>query len=199
MMLMCLIRSAGNQFFLYSDRYGKGNGTAGELISKGAYIHFGSIMFRKTTICNHRFNNQLYMGEDWLFSIDVLMGGNRKFHYVDEVLSKYRRHTSNKTYNWERKIRNNFKMLERIETVYPLMKNEIRSRRGELYFISAVYNFLNWEIVAASKAIIRYFLISFPKIFRFSRILYRELKFFVNNKFKFDLLVKSLRTPLRDS
>ena len=75
-------------------------------------------MFRKKDTLNLRFDTQLYMGEDWLFTVDVLMAGNRKFSYIDEVLSKYRRHTTNKTLNWEKKIQNNFKMVAVMETKY---------------------------------------------------------------------------------
>jgi len=186
----------GKSIFFYSERYGAGKGTASELISKGMYIQFGSIMFRKKYISNHRFDTQLYMGEDWLFTIDVLMAGNRKFSYMDEVLSKYRRHTTNKTLNWEEKIRNNFKMVAVMETKYKSMKFEIRSRKSELYFILAVYSFLNKELFATNKAILNYIIYSFPNVLRFSRILYREIKFFVKNKFQFDAIIRSLWSSL---
>ena len=183
---------SGKSLFLYSGRFGAGNGTAHDLISKGMYCHFGSLMFRRESVVSHHFDTQVRIVDDWLFTVDVLMPGNQDVFYIDEVLSKYRRHSTNITLNWEDKTYQNLKALNIMESRYKTAKFSIRARKAELYFILTVFSFMKRDLPSALRGVFNYLKYSIPNPFRFMRILRREMKFFSANDYQFDILTKSL-------
>ena len=185
----------GESIFCYSDRFGAGNGTVNDLISKGMYIQFGSLMFRINNIELLDFDTHLSISDDWLFTIDVLMAGDQNFFYIDKVLSKYRRHSTNITLNWDEKIRQNFSALSVIENKYKSVNFYVRSRKSDLYFIFTVFSFMKGNLFDTFKGLLNYFFYSFPNPLKFTRILIREIKFFFINNFQFDSLIKSLWSP----
>ncbi|MBT7600014.1 MAG: glycosyltransferase [Anaerolineae bacterium] len=184
--------ASGETIFFYSDRFGVGNGTVYDLISKGMYIHFGSLMYRRKSIAFHTFNTQVRIVDDWLFTIEVLLNGNQDFFYIDKVLSKYRRHSTNITLDWDEKIRQNFDALDIVGNKYKSAKFHIRSRQAELYFIFTVFSFMKRNFFDVFKGLLNYFIYSFPNPLRFTRILVREIKFLSTHEFQFDSVIKSL-------
>ena len=183
---------SGKSLYKYSQRYGAGNVSSTELISKGMFIHFGSIMFKKDSIKNIHFDETLRMGDDWLFTVSLLHTNRKTINFLPEIFTMYRRHLFNKTLNWEGKIHHNHLMLDKIEIQFKSVLMAVRRRRADLFFMEIVFNVSHNKYRKTIPKILGYFIYSFPNPLKFLRLLTRELIFLTKNNFKLDYLQKSL-------
>lgn len=75
----------------YSPR-GKYSGNVLDELIKGIFICFSSLLLRSKAITGIRLNPDLKYMNDWQFLLEISERGN--FHYIDDVLAKYRVHSS---------------------------------------------------------------------------------------------------------
>ncbi len=178
--------------FLSSKRYGSGGGNAADLIEKGMFITFGSIMYKRENLKNIFFNEIIFRSEDWVFTIDSLFASSNKFIYINDPLMKYRRHSNNKTLSWEKKLQGNLNNLNIINSKYEDLESPVRKRKADLYFMLFFFLFLNGKFRESFPNLLKYLNYSFPNIFRCLKVLFRESNFLIKNNFQLDPLLTSM-------
>ncbi|ARC91068.1 hypothetical protein B6A42_01460 [Vibrio coralliilyticus] len=72
-------------------------GSAKEVISKGCFFCACTIMFRREDLGKIGFDTRLPVASDWKLIIEILARTKGKIAYLDDTLSKYRRHEHNVT------------------------------------------------------------------------------------------------------
>lgn len=85
----------GRTLYYFNNKL-KINGDVHTLIQKGCFNGACSTMVRATSSRNTIFNSAVPVASDWLYWIEVLVGGGT-IDYIDEVLGRYRRHSNNVT------------------------------------------------------------------------------------------------------
>ncbi|MBT3240804.1 MAG: glycosyltransferase [Chloroflexi bacterium] len=184
--------ATNQKIFNWKDRFGFGDGNIQKLIERGNYICALSTMFRKKFIPEGGFLETLAGGADWLFFINLINNGNGEFCYIDDVLAKYRRHSSNITLNWNVKLNSQFKGVELIKEVYPEYKKEADRRKSDLLVIQAIINFRDKKYIEMVSLLKESLILVFPKIWRVFRIPFRELMFLIRKRGTLDPLLESL-------
>ncbi len=176
---------------LWDQRFGKRTGSAKDVIRYGNFIPASATMF-KMSIIPVEFNQEIYLGADWLFWIEFLILSNGEIGYLDKVLGKYRRHNSNRTLMWNQKIDSYFLTLNLIEKKYPEYLSELQKRRGDILLMKAFYLYGEKKRSLALKDLLESIKIFFPNIFSIFRLPFREIIFFLRSRRKFDDLIISL-------
>ena len=73
-----------------------------DVIMKGCFFGACTVMVRTTQI--HKFDERLIVASDWFQIVQILNKSKGQLYYIDEVLSRYRRHDKNITNHPENKI-----------------------------------------------------------------------------------------------
>lgn len=92
-----------NSFFRNRARSGK----VKDLIKYGCFCGGCSMMIRKENIPSDGYDEEFTIGSDWLLWISTLLEGG-EIHYINKVLSKYRRHSNNITNRNSPQSKNSF-------------------------------------------------------------------------------------------
>ncbi len=66
-----------------------------DCLSEKVQICASSVMFRKSAVPKHGFDESIVVASDWLFLVEILIQG--KGLYIDKTLCRYRRHANNVT------------------------------------------------------------------------------------------------------
>ncbi len=169
--------SSSNKHLYFFNRKGdKYTGGINKMIKYGTFNGACSSMYRRSCApARPSFNPALPVASDWLYSIEHLKDGG-KIGFIDEVLGRYRRHTTNVSNSKSPLARQGF--IDTINTAkillqrYPFYKNEInywfstyyRGRRNENYIgnlkKSISYNIFSFK----SAALLLLYILSFKKI-----------------------------------
>ena len=169
---------SGHTIFLWSEKFFPYVSGVTSLIRYGNYLCSPSIAFRYNRKHTVIYDERISSGSDWLFIIDLLSTKEKgELHYIDSVLSRYRRHLGNFTLNWEEKIQDQIKTLSLIESKYPVMKRFANFRQSDIYFMLAIRSTRKLFFRKAIHEIWKAFILSGPSIWRFSRLPIREIKF----------------------
>lgn len=127
----------GKTLYYFNDIYSKYEGSVDLIIEHGTFMGGCSVMVLRET-CPKCFNSKIPVANDWLFWIETCYNG--KIGYIDEVLSKYRRHKN----NISKLINYNAAFEERILTLSLVDKNKIndtnsiRKGKARVYYSYAL-------------------------------------------------------------
>ena len=120
------------------------------------------------------------------------MKGNGKYYYLDEVLARYRRHSTNLTLDWEAKLESQLNTLNVIQQQSSQFAAEVRMRRAEIFLTHSLLHARRKNISLASKSLLKSLIFAFPYWWILLRIPSRELMFWMWRGRKMDDLLKSL-------
>ena len=179
----------GETNFYWKERFGYGDGEIRNFIQYGNNLCSLAFMFRKKDIPTEKFSHS---GQDWLYFVEVMNKGGGKYHYIDEVLARYRRHSENMTLNWEDKINGQIHTLNILHKRYPQYHSQINIRRSEVLLTKSLFFAARKEYLVAIRNLFSSLKFVFPAIWRVLRIPLREIKFFISKGGKADHLIKSL-------
>lgn len=164
--------------FLWSQKFFPYTGGVPSLVRYGNYLCSPSIAFRHNRKQRVLYDERIPFGSDWLFIIDLLSSiENGELRFIDSVMSRYRRHASNITLNWEIKIQDQITTLEILEERYPSMKDITKLRRSDIKIMEAIRSFRKLAFWRATRELLEAFMLSGPNLKIFSRLPIREIKF----------------------
>jgi glycosyltransferase involved in cell wall biosynthesis len=181
----------GHQYY-WASRFIPKDGGAETLVRYGSFLCSPSIMVRRKYLPPNGFTEQILTGADWYLWIQTLSHTDGLIGYLDEVLAKHRRHTSNITLNWSAKFKSRLLTLELIDKNYPQYKKNSRKYLSDIYVMMFIRTFAAKKYLESIDYIGKAFRYSFPSSWNMMRIPARELLFLIKNRFKPDDLVKSL-------
>lgn len=180
------------KIFNWKDRFGSGDGDIKRLVRYGNYLCTLSVMFRRDDLPKLKFYENIPVGLDWIVIFQILMKGNGKYCYLDEVLARYRRHATNMTLNWEGKVTSQLTTLNLIQEQAPKFAPEIRMRRAEIFLLQTLIHVQRKNLSMASKSLFKSLKYAFPLWWKLLRLPSRELLFWMSSGRKMDDLMKSL-------
>lgn len=118
------------------------NGTIKEMILHGAFAGACSIMLRSSALPKNGFDFRIPVASDWLFFVESV--GNGEFIYIDEILGKYRRHSSNVTSTMtEKALDDHIVSCSILLCTYPELSKIINKRLSSILFEKAILNLRN--------------------------------------------------------
>jgi glycosyltransferase involved in cell wall biosynthesis len=166
----------GKTLYLWSQRFGRREGGAHELVRYGNYLSSVSVMVRRIHLPPDGYDDRIRIGSDWLLWLEVLARGTGRICYLDEVLARYRRHAGNLTNisNW--KYEDQLITLALVETKWPSLLFQARMRRSEIQFMVGMSAFSQKRFRDASKYFLESFVLGFPFL-PWVRLMWRELFF----------------------
>lgn len=102
----------------------KYSGNLFDTLIKGNFIYFSSLLLRSEAITGISINSDLRYLNDWQFLLEISEKGN--FHYVNDVLARYRMHSSSTNLDKAGYIKDYIKLVEIMKFKYKgyLDKNE---------------------------------------------------------------------------
>ncbi len=178
--------------YYWASRFTPKKGGAETLVRYGNFLCSPAIMVRRKYLPHHGFDEQIRTGADWYLWIQTLANTNGVIGYIDEILAKYRRHTSNITLNWDAKFHSRFLTLNLVKKNYPQYQKSCRKYLSDIYVMMCLQTFAEKKYPESITHLGKAFHYSFPSIWNVLRIPVRELFFLIRNGFKPDDLVKSL-------
>ncbi len=178
--------------YYWKDRYNCRNVEVDDLIRYGPFIPYSSIMFRRDCVSKPALFEQINVGSDWLFIIEILISCNGYAGWHDEVLANYRRHSNNVTNTWGWKFHDQLKTLQLVDQYWPEHKKSIKRRKSEVYLIRSVRQFSKGDYKGFLDTLWKAYTLSFPWFISFFRLITREILFIITHKGKVDDLLVSL-------
>jgi glycosyltransferase involved in cell wall biosynthesis len=182
----------GDKLYDWKDRFGHGDGDVRKMIQYGNYCNSLSIMFRKKDLPAVTYFEDIKLGQDWFFFVNVLINGGGKFFYIDEVLARHHRHGHNRTLLWNEKLDSKLVTLDLIDQQYPQFRSEVRAKRSEVYLNKMVILIARQEYKHAFQDLFKSMKFAFPFIWKMLRLPLREISYFIKAKGKLDEMQKSL-------
>ena len=180
---------SGKTMYLWSKRISTREGKINDLIRFGNFLPAVGVMVRAKDIPENGYDERVKVYSDWLFWLSTLYNGKGKICYLDETLAKYRRHPDNLTnYSTWKTIDQNT-VLNIASSNWPEFHFEVRMRRSELYFIQAINSLIKRQFASGLKNLLYAFGSGFP-LFPWVRLVLRELRFLIRNKFRSDYIIK---------
>ncbi len=178
----------GRTLYLWSQRFGRREGKARELVRYGNYLSSVSVMVRRIHLPGYGYDDRIRIGSDWLLWLEVLSRGKGKICYLDEVLARYRRHAGNLTNVSGWKYEDQLITLALVETKWPSLLFPARMRRSEIQFMVGMSAFSQKRFRDASRYFVESFVLGFPFL-PWMRLMWRELFFWLRHrKMKDDIL-----------
>jgi len=114
-------------------------GTIKEMILYGAFAGACSIMLRRSALPKDGYDFRIPIASDWLFYVESV--GNGEFVYIEEILGKYRRHSSNVTTTMnEKALNDHIVSCSILLCSYPELSKIIKKRLSSVLFEKAVMN-----------------------------------------------------------
>ncbi|RBQ30939.1 glycosyl transferase 2 family protein [Arcobacter sp. FW59] len=130
--------------YYFNDSKNKYEGEADMLIKFGTFNGGCSNMVRRECIPEKGYNEIIPIASDWFFWIDILANSKGTINYIDEVLGKYRRHSSNITLLNQGNIEQ-FITLSITESKYPYLLKYIRIKRSMMYYSLGIKSILDGD------------------------------------------------------
>jgi glycosyltransferase involved in cell wall biosynthesis len=184
----------GRTLYLWSQRFGRREGGARELVRYGNYLSSVSVMVRRTHLPAYGYDDRVRIGSDWLLWLEVLAQGKGKILYLDEVLARYRRHAGNLTNVSGWKYEDQLITLALVETKWPALLFPARMRRSEIQFMVGISAFSQKRFKDAGKYFAESFVLGFPFL-PWLRLMWREVFFWLRHrKMKDDILGSMVAT-----
>jgi glycosyltransferase involved in cell wall biosynthesis len=191
--------AGGNRHqYYWASRFTPKEGGADTLVRYGNFLCSPSIMVRRMYLPQDGFDEQIRTGADWYLWIQTLANTDGVIGYIDEVLAKYRRHTSNITLNWDAKFNSRLLTLNFVKKNYPQYQKSCQKYLSDIYVMMCLKSFAAKKYLESIDYIGKAFRYSFPSPWNMMRIPFRELFFLIKKGFKPDDLIKSLLNPLDD-
>lgn len=140
--------TTGSKMYNWFDRYRYRMGGAETVVKFGTFFCATSVMIRKPTNVQLRFNDQVPVASDWLFWFDVLETQNGALTYVDATLARYRRHDANVTSNKSYHLHD---MLMSISFMKAsgYYRNACRQKEAQIYFMDCVEKVRQFRLKSA--------------------------------------------------
>ena len=180
--------------YLWSQRFGRREGGARELVRYGNYLSSVSVMVRRAHLPGYGYDDRIRIGSDWLLWLEVLSRGKGKICYLDEVLARYRRHAGNLTNVSGWKYEDQLITLALVETKWPSLLFPARMRRSEIQFMVGMSAFSQKRFKDASKYFTESFILGFPFL-PWLRLMWREMFFWLRHReMKDDILGSMVAT-----
>jgi glycosyltransferase involved in cell wall biosynthesis len=117
---------------VYNGRRGVRDGGVELLLDPGYLMLPSTMMIRASAVQGRRFDPRIRVSNDWLFDIELFRTG--RIVGIDEVLARYRRHTSNATSETLDALEDALVVLSIAEVRYPELHRLIRRRRVAAIF-----------------------------------------------------------------
>jgi glycosyltransferase involved in cell wall biosynthesis len=171
----------GETLYLWSQRFGRREGSIRELIRYGNYLSSVSVMVRRADLPVYGYEDRIRIGSDWMLWLEVLSQGKGRMYYLDEVLARYRRHTGNLTNVSGWKYEDQLITLALVETKWPHLLFPARMRRSEIQFMAGVSSFSQKRYRDASQHLLEALSLGFP-FAPWARLLWRELLFWLRHR-----------------
>jgi glycosyltransferase involved in cell wall biosynthesis len=168
----------GETLYLWSQRFGRREGRAHDLVRYGNYLSSVSVMVRRVDLPDYGYDDRVRIGSDWMLWLDVLSRGKGKMCYLDEVLARYRRHTGNLTNVSGWKYEDQLITLALVETKWPQLLFPARMRRSEIQFMAGISAFSQERFKDAGRYLLESFVLGFPFV-PWLRLVWRELFFWL--------------------
>jgi len=137
------------RFWNNNDKYSKAvSGStrlvAHQLVQRGtSFMSALSIMALRDSIPSKGYDERIPLASDWMMWIDVCASNRGDVEYIDEVLSRYRRHESNITNIVDEDDTEQLLTLAIVEAKYPWLRTSVKKARGYYYYKQAVSNILS--------------------------------------------------------
>lgn len=127
---------AKSKLFSEINSYSPKNGTIKEMIEHGSFAGACSIMIRNNS--DLYYDKRVSTASDWLFFVQSV--GDGEFIFIDEVLGKYRRHSSNITIlDNENCLDDHILSCAILLTEYPQYISQINKRLSTVLFEKAIF------------------------------------------------------------
>jgi glycosyltransferase involved in cell wall biosynthesis len=172
---------SGETLYLWSERFGRREGGMYELVRYGNYLSSVSVMVGRLHLPDYGYDDRIRIGSDWLLWLEVLSRGKGKICYLDEVLARYRRHTSNLTNISSWKYEDQLITLAIAETKWPDVLFSARMRRSEIEFMVGISAFSQRRFKDASKYFLESLALGFPFV-PWLRLMWREWFFWLRHR-----------------
>jgi len=172
---------SGRTLYLWSQRFGRREGGARELVRYGNYLSSVSVMVRRIHLPGYGYDDRIRIGSDWLLWLEVLARGKGKIYYLDEVLARYRRHAGNLTNVSGWKYEDQLITLALVETKWPALLFPARMRRSEIQFMVGMSAFSQKRFKDAGKYFVESFILGFPFL-PWMRLMWREMFFWLRHR-----------------
>lgn len=178
--------------YYWKDRFGSGDGDIKKLVRYGNNLCTLSIMFRRECMPKLEYYKDVRIGQDWIIIFNILKNNGGKYAYIDDVLARHRRHSSNLTLNWDVKLDSQLNTLNLIEDKFPQFATEIRLRRSEIFLIQSLLHTFRKNFALAGRSFFKSLVFMFPFLWNLFRIPLRELIYWIIRGRKTDSLLRSL-------
>jgi glycosyltransferase involved in cell wall biosynthesis len=172
---------SGKTLYLWSQRFGRREGRMRELVRYGNYLPSVSVMVRRIHLPEYGYDDRIRIGSDWLLWLEVLSRGKGRIYYLDGILARYRRHTSNLTNVFGWKYEDQLITLSLVETKWPHLLLPARLRRSEVQFMAGVSAFSGKRGADAGRYFLESLVLGFP-FFPWLRLIWRELFFWLRHR-----------------
>lgn len=179
------------RMYLWSKRFGTRQGNMRDLLRFGNYLPAVGVMVRREDLPPGGYDKRIAVYSDWLLWFSVLQNGGGKICYLPEVHARYRRHSDNLTNTFQQKFIDQNLVLDIVKAQFSDLTSEVNIRRSELYFMRAVNDFFNGRYISMLRFMFASLKVSFPRV-PWIRLLLREVKFFLVNRFFADSIIRSL-------
>ncbi|WP_430884121.1 glycosyltransferase [Fusibacter sp. JL216-2] len=132
--------TTGKTLYYYNDKNGKHEGSVDLIVEYGTFMGACSVMVRSEA-CPKYFDDEIPVASDWLFWIETCYNG--KVAYIDEVLSRYRKHNRNISLltNENDAFQERLKTLSKVDTrklVDPISLNKAYARVYYAYSLKMI-------------------------------------------------------------
>lgn len=112
---------------------------ASSLVIEGtAFLAGLSIMARRDIIPPWGYDSRIPIASDWLMWIETCANTDGDVVFIDKVLARYRRHSSNITNNVDGSFEEQYITLAIVEARYSKLRNAVKRARGYFYYCNAV-------------------------------------------------------------
>ena len=182
---------SGQTLYYWSDRFGAKGGDVNTIVRYGNFIPSTGVMLRRAAIPAKGYNCRIKIGADWLLFIETLHQSKGRFGYLDEVLSRYRRHQDNVTSDWDAKLADHLDIIDVVESEYPDLRRNTRKRLSDVYVMEAFREFGIGSWFASIRSFSKALTLALPNIFQVFRLPFREVWFILRSG-KLDPLIRTL-------
>ncbi|SNS43596.1 Glycosyltransferase involved in cell wall bisynthesis [Anaerovirgula multivorans] len=147
--------NTGRTLYYVNDVRGRHEGNVDVIIEHGTFMGACSVMVLREA-CPKCFNPKIPIASDWLFWIETCYNG--KIGYIDEILSKQRRHSNNitKLTTYKTKLKERILTLNLVNTKKISNPNSIRKAKARVqyhYALNCILNDSNEASVAIKDSI----------------------------------------------
>ena len=183
--------NTGQTLYYWSERFGAKGGNVNSIVRYGNFIPSAGVMLRRAAIPAKGYDDRIQIGADWILFIETLHQSKGRFGYLDEVLSRYRRHQDNVTSDWDAKLIDHLEVINVLKTGYPDLRRDAKKRLSDIYVMEAVREFGIGSWFASIRSFTKALTLALPNIFQVFRLPIREIWFILKSG-KLDPLTKTM-------